>query len=109
MDWTISDAATTVISRAIDDFVRDYGAPEFDYYPVVTWRAGARLVAPVSEARDLPDCYDLGLIPRADINASNFIAIAHRVFDIVGFVPRPEDAASSRRMIDYDGETIVVR
>jgi hypothetical protein len=58
---------------------------------------------------DLPDCYDLGLIPREDINASRFLPIAHETFGIVAFVPRAEDAASSRRTIDYDGETIVVR
>jgi hypothetical protein len=109
LDWTISDAATAAISRAISNFVRDYGAPEFEFYPVVTWRTGGRIVKPESEAADLPDRYDLGLIPRGDINASNFIAIANESFEVVAFVPRPEDAASSRRMIDHDGAAIVVR
>jgi hypothetical protein len=110
MDWTISNAATAVISRAIDNFVRDYGAPGFDYYPVITWRTGGQIIAPVAEARDLPDCYDLGLIPRADINASSsFIAVENGTFGLVAFVPRPEDAASERRLIDHDGETILVR
>jgi hypothetical protein len=107
--WTISAAATAVISRAIDDFVRDYGAPGFEFYPVITWRTGGQVVAPAAAAVDLPDCYDLGLIPRGDINASNFIAIANESFEVVAFVPRPEDMASSRRVIDYDGEDIVVR
>jgi hypothetical protein len=109
MDWTISDAASAAISRAIGNFVRDYGTPSFEYYPIVTWRRGGRIIEPVSKVADLVDGYDLGLIPKDDIGASNFIAVAHPSFEVVAFVPAPDDAASLRRLIDHDGIGIVIR
>lgn len=107
--WTISDAALAVIERAINDFERDYFRPDFAYYPVVTWRSGGQATKPGELPVSLPDRYDIALIPRADLRARNFIEIACRQFEVVAFVPRDEDAASSRRLIDFDGQDIVVR
>lgn len=92
--------------RGRAEFLAGAGIPRIKSGTGVTIEA---VVGPGTEAIDVPDGYDLGLIPKGDINASNFIAISHQIFDMVAFVPRPEDAASSRRVVDYDGETIVVR
>jgi hypothetical protein len=108
-DWTISAAVTALIARAIADFVKDYSRPDFAYYPLITWRAGGQATRPNQAPTDMPDRYDLALIPRTDLHASNFVAIADPQFEVVAFVPRDEDAASGRRLIDYDGRDIVVR
>jgi hypothetical protein len=107
--WEVSEAATAAIRRAIGDFVKNHGRPQFDYYPLITWRSGGTASKSGSAKIDLPDRYDLGLIPRADLGASNFIAVESRAFGALAFVPRDRDAASSRRLIDFDGQDIVVR
>jgi hypothetical protein len=53
--------------------------------------------------------YELGIANRADIAAQGFLAIMDSRVGLLAFSPRPEDLASNRRLIDYDGTTIVVR
>ena len=107
--WTLSSAAIAAVERAIVDFARDYAAPEFAYYPLITWRSGGTATRLGSTPVSLPDRYDLALIKQVDVGASNFIPISSPRFGVVAFVPSDQDAASSRRLIDYDGKNIVVR
>lgn len=107
--WTVSDAVVAVIGRAIEEFERDYFRPDFAYYPVVTWRSGGQATKPGEPPVTLPDRYDIALIPQADLHASDFIAVACQPFEVLAFVPRDEDLASERRLIDFDGQDIVVR
>ncbi len=107
--WTITAAAVAALQRAIDGFTRDFGSPDFAYYPLISWRTGGQATKAGESPIDLPDQYDLALIPRTDLGASNFVPVADPGFGVVAFVPSPGDAASSRRMIDYDGDRIFVR
>lgn len=108
-EWSLTDAALEAIESAIARFKIEYATPDFAYYPLIAWREGAWATRPGEPSVDLPDCYDLSLISREDISAARFIPLASARFGVVAFSPRDRDAASSRRLIDYGGEAIVVR
>lgn len=77
------------------------------YTPSLMWSSGGTIEASGQPPRLLPPHYALGWVRTQDLH--KFKTIPSSKFGTLVFHPRPEDAASSRRLIDYDGTDIVVR
>ncbi len=75
--------------------------------PSLMWASGGTLEAPGKPPKPLYAHYGLGWV--AQHNLHSFKTIPSARFGKIVFHPRPEDEASTRRTIDYDGTDIVVR
>ena len=56
----------------------------------------------------MPPRYEIGLTKKNDV-PNDKIKLVSKRFGYVIFDPKPEDAKSSRRLIDFHGKNIVVR
>lgn len=75
--------------------------------PSLMWASGGTLEAPGKPPKPFYAHYGLGWV--AQHNLHSFKTIPSARFGKIVFHPRPEDEASTRRTIDYDGTDIVVR
>jgi hypothetical protein len=75
--------------------------------PSLMWSQGGTIEASDQPPRPLPPHYALGWVRKQDLH--KFKTIPSSRFGAFVFHPRPEDAASSRRLIDLDEDEIVVR
>jgi hypothetical protein len=105
----LSPVAVGLIVEGIAHYLTNPGTPDFDYCAGVLWSLGGYLDRGDGEQIPTPPRYDICIIHRTDIAEQGFIAIDDPVLGTVGFSPRPEDAASERRLIDHDGKDLVVR
>ena len=105
-EWMLSPRLVTFLTRLIAESV--FAGQSSQYYPSIMWSLGGTMQGPDKVVRPIPPQYDVGVVRRS--NLRNFkIILPDKTFGYVVFAPKPEDAASQRRLIDWDGETIVVR
>ena len=104
--WAVSDGLVEVIRQAVANYVRKV-PPDFPYYPSIMWALGGEAFRPGEPSIKIPAGYTLGVIRQDEIG--HFIAIADATFGYIAFQPRKDDLESTRRLIDDDCETIIVR
>ncbi len=97
---------TTKVEDLIATLVKQAGIGPTDT-PSLMWASGGSLEAPGKPPRLLPAHYGLGWVAQPNLHAFKTIPSAR--FGQIVFHPRPEDEASTRRTIDYDGTDIIVR
>lgn len=107
--WTISDSVAALVSKGVAQYVANVGEPDFPYCPILIWSLGGELREAGGGRHAVPPRYELGIARRADIAEQGFVAIADARVGLLAFSPKPADAASGRRLIDFDGTDIVVR
>ena len=108
--WKVTDRVAQLIKAGMARYIDNVGAPDFDYCPAILWSLGGELrsAGGLRLATIEPE-YGLGVIARKDIAEQGFVALRVPQLGVVGFAPNKDDLASDRRVIDYDGENIVVR
>jgi hypothetical protein len=104
--WAISARLSKAIRLRVDSYVRQVN-PNFPYYPSIMWALEGQALRPGSPAVAIPAGYTLGLIRQDEI--VHFTAIPDATFGFIAFRPNEDDLNSTRRLIDDDGEAIVVR
>lgn len=75
--------------------------------PSLLWALGGTAEASGQPPKPLPAHYALGWVSQSNLHAFKTIPSAR--FGQIVFHPSPQDAASTRRTIDYDGTRIIVR
>lgn len=74
------------------------------------WTLGGSAQRGTEEPIEIPASYSAGFYRRDTLPEGNrIILLPSDRFGLVIFSPRPEDLASERRLIDFDGTDIVVR
>ena len=105
----ITDKLATLVNAGVQQYVANVGQPDFDYCPMIMWSLGGEMVLADGKRGAVPARYELGVADRAEVSKRGFAVIGDDRVGLLAFEPREEDLASERRLIDYDGETIVVR
>jgi hypothetical protein len=109
-DWKIAGSVVKLIEVGVARYIESAGRPDFDYCPAILWTLGGEVRdADGKKLVDVGPEYGLSIIARNDIDAQGFVSIGVPGLGIIGFSPNAEDSDSDRRLIDFDGQTIVVR
>jgi hypothetical protein len=106
INWILSAKLTNFLDSLIK--ASDFASTASDYYPFVGWSLGATMQGPNGAVTKVPPRYEVGLAATHDV-PGNKIRIPSKEFGYVIFDPKPQDANSNRRLIDFDGKDIVVR
>ena len=110
-EWKISNAADALLHRVVEESRQRGMGPTL--FPSVLWSTGGeawRGSDPTANRIKLPPEHTIGVYnkdPRPALEG--FVFVPSERLGFVVFWPSPEDRASPRRLIDYDGESIVVR
>ena len=104
-DWKVTAELDDLLARAIEQsgFADQLGT----HVPSVTWTEGGQVEASGQPTIPIPPHYAVGLVLIE--NLSRFLTIKSAKFGHIVFHPAPSDAASTRRLVDYDGMNIIVR
>lgn len=104
--WILSTKLTMFLAHLIAG--SDLAAVASEYYPAIMWSGGGWMEGPDHIRKPLGPRYSIGLVDKASLHDYK-IVLPDKRFGYVIFSPKPEDDKSSRRLIDFDGKTIVVR
>jgi len=104
--WALSSRFVDFLDQLISE--SDFAPSASTYYPSVLWSLGGTMQGPEGVTLPTPPRYEVGLVERSEANRFK-LRLPSKKFGYIIFDPRPEDAASSRRLIDFDGKDIVVR
>jgi len=106
--WTASESLVALLKeRFADPHVREMLEGHEEFYPTIGWTDGATLQKRGESPTTVTSHYGLGFMFERE--ASGYLEVDAPYFEMILFRPSKEDAASSRRVIDYDGTDIVVR
>ena len=107
--WHLSGTAAKLLGDGIAQYLENPGAPDFEFCGVIGWSLGGELVLASGERQTIGPRYEIGITAISDIAEYGLARIDDPALGIVAFQPSAVDAASDRRLIDYDGKDIVVR
>jgi hypothetical protein len=111
--WRASPQLEAMLAELIDGYERDYAKIGFPYYPSVMWSLGGEAWKdgePEGQRISLPAEYSVGFYKRDPLPVGDgFVFVASEPFGLIVFLPRPDDLASDRRLIDVERDEIVVR
>jgi hypothetical protein len=112
-NWTLSAALERELALRLERFEANYGPIGYRVYPSVMWSLGGQAYKPSDADRTrvaLPAEYSTGFYRSEPPPKGNgLLLIPSRPFGFVAFLPKADDLESGLRLIDYDGERIVVR
>ncbi len=109
-NWAITDSAIGVIDGAIERFTAEHTRPGFAFYPLISWTEGGWASRSGGPKLATPDRYEISLIRQSEIGATTrWIRIKSRKFGVVAVAPRIADVTAGRRLVDFDGQDIVIR
>ena len=108
-DWKITADLARVVNAGVAQYVANVGRPDFDYCPMIMWSLGGEMVLADGKRGAVPPRYELGTADRSEVARRNFSVVSDARVGLLAFQPRKEDLVSERRLIDYDGESIVIR
>ncbi len=111
-DWSLSERVVEFLSTQVGEFESRQPIGH-DYIPGIWWTPAGfayRENDPAGSRVDIPAKYGVVLLdPKRMPPSGEHVMLPNRRFGFVSFQPREVDSASGRRLIDYDGESIVVR
>jgi hypothetical protein len=104
-NWQVTSELDDLLARAIEQ--AGFADQLATHLPSIMWTEGGRAEAPGKPTIPIPPHYGVG--PVRIENVSRVSTINSAKFGHIVFHPAPSDAASIRRIVDYDGKDIIVR
>ena len=112
-DWHLSKHLEDQIVVWLEDYERYQQKITHPVYPSIMWSLGGeawKSEDPEGTRIPIPAGYSVGFYNQNPLpEGDSLIFVKSDRFGLVVFLPRPEDQASSRRLIDFDGEEVIVR
>ncbi|MCB1517209.1 MAG: hypothetical protein KDJ19_06290 [Hyphomicrobiaceae bacterium] len=107
--WIISQKLEAALEEIMSDpETTRLMSPGVAYYPTIVWATGGTLSKADETIREFPPHYGFGFIDDKD-PGRNGVTIPSATFGVVIFVPNDADRASSRRLLDIEGKSVIVR
>lgn len=108
--WTVTERLETELAQWLATYERSYGEIGYPVYPSVMWSLGGEARRNGGARIKLPSQYSAGFYRRDPLpEGDGLVLVPSETFGLVVFLPREEDRASDRRLIDFDGKDILVR